>query len=66
MRAFGRAVTFIVAVLATAACGVLVLATLGNPHNDVTRAWTTLLALASGIVAVGAWTGFALLRDANR
>lgn len=43
-----------------------VLSTVGNPYNDVTRGWTTLLAGVTGVVALGAWIGFVLLRPPYR
>jgi hypothetical protein len=62
MKEVLRIAVFIVAVLGSASCVVFVLATIENPFDDVTRAWTTFLAAASGVVALAAWSAFVWLR----
>jgi hypothetical protein len=54
IKAFGS-VAFVVGILGLAACLTFAQATLANPYSDVTRAWTTIFTLDSGVVSVGAW-----------
>ena len=66
MKDLARTVVFVVAVLASAACAIFVMASLSNPHDDLRRGWTTLIAVAAGVTAVGSWTGFVLLKPERR
>lgn len=66
MRDLARIVVFIVAVVASAVCGLAAANVLENPYDDITRAWATLVAVVSAIIALSAWIGFVLLRPRCR
>ena len=57
VRTVTGAILFVVGVLSTAACLTFMIVTIANPYNDVTRAWTTIFAVASGAISVAAWIG---------
>lgn len=66
VRSLLLTVVFIVAVLSSGACALLVLLTLANPYDDITRGWTTLLSGVTGVSAAVAWVGFVLLKRPYR